>query len=70
MKTRSRQFWTTSYTMIWMGEKTGKIPMQVNTMLEIIVYESKDERGEMPGDVNALQARDSCLFCKKASHQK
>jgi len=52
------------------GGKNRKKPMQVNTLLEIIVYESKDEKGEMPGDVNALQARDSCLFCKKVSHQK
>ena len=42
--------------------KTGKVPMKVNTMPGIIVYKVKDERGEMSGEVNSLQSRDSCLF--------
>ena len=48
--------------------KTGQIPTEVNTMPGLIVYESEDERGEMSGVVNKLQARDGCLFCKKTSH--
>ena len=40
----------------------GKVPMKVNTMPGIIVNEVKDERGEMSGDVNSLQSKDSCLF--------
>ena len=31
--------------------------MKVNSMPQIVVYEPKDERGEMSGDVNLLQAR-------------
>ncbi len=50
--------------------KTEKIPMEVNSMPGIVVYEPKDERGEMSGNVNLLQARDSCLFCKKTSHPR
>ena len=44
--------------------------MELNIMPGIIVYDSKDERGEMSGDVNRLQAKDSCLFCKKTGHHK
>ena len=44
--------------------------MEVNTVPGIIVYKSEDGRGEMSGDVKVLQARDSCLFCKKICHQK
>ena len=50
--------------------KTRKVPMKVNTMPGIIVCQVKDERGEMSGDVNSLQSRDSCLFWKKTGHQK
>ena len=50
--------------------KTVKVTMELNKMPGIIVYESKDERGEMPGDVNMLQAQNSCLFCKKTGHHK
>ena len=50
--------------------KTGQLNMEVNTVPGIIVYKSEDGRGEMSGDVKVLQARDSCLFCKKICHQK
>ena len=50
------------YDEMW---ETGKIHMIVNTMPGMIVYKPIDERGEMSGDVSELQARDSCLYCKK-----
>jgi len=39
-------------------------------MTRIIVKETKEERSQISGDVNKLQARDSCLLCKKTGHQK
>ena len=39
--------------------KTVKVPMELNKMPGIIVYVSKDERREMSGDVNVLQAQNS-----------
>ena len=50
--------------------KTEQIPLEVNAMQRLILEESEDERGEMSGDINAFQARDSCFFCKKTGHQK
>ena len=32
--------------------ETGKIPMEVNRITRIIMYEPRNERGEMSGDVN------------------
>ena len=44
--------------------------MEENIIPGIILDKSEDEGGEVSGDVNKLQARDTYFFCKKTSHQK
>ena len=41
-----------------------------HAMPGLILDKSEEEGGEISSDVIALQAKDSCFFCKKTSHQK